>query len=168
MPKPLSDQLVFEIAAKSLLILSAGFDRTVALRESSSVLPFPQGIGMVYVFSIPDNRARGKSYDAAFTLLLKEEYRKALLERLDLFEKGANKLADRIREGGQPDSLIEQFYEYVSNSLNKKVEAFTSPQAQTVIPSDQILKNAMVDEVKRIQVEHPKSLDLDFSHKVKK
>ncbi|NVM28380.1 MAG: hypothetical protein HWN65_06025 [Candidatus Helarchaeota archaeon] len=162
MPKSLNEQEIFEIAAKSLLILSAGFDRSLALHESSSVLPFEHGIGMVFVFSIVAPHTRGRTYDAAITLLLRKEYRKALLERLDLFEKDAKMLADKIRGGGRPDLLIEQFYEYVSNSLNQRVEAFTSPQAQKVIPSDFELKKAMKQEVKRIQVEHPKSLDLDF------
>ncbi len=167
MPKSLSEQEVFEISAKSLLILSAGFDRSLALHESSSVLPFTHGIGMVFVFSVSDLHSRGLSYDAAITVLLKKEYRKALLERLELFEKGAKSLAERIREGTQPNTLIEQFYQYISHSLNLKVEAFTSPQAQKVIPHDYHLKNAMVNEIKRIQVEHPKSLDLDFSRRKK-
>lgn len=168
MPKSLTDQDIFEIAAKSLLILGAGFDRSLDLHEASSVLPFSQGIGMVYVFSIPDSRARGKSHDAAITVLLQSEYRKALLERLELFEKGARMVAEKIQKRVQPDSVIEKFYEYVSNSLNQKVEAFTSPQAQKVIPTDFELKKAMVKEVKRIQVEHPKSLDLDFSRRRKR
>jgi len=165
MPKSLDERIVFEIAAKSLLILSAGFDRSIDIQESSSVLPFPQGIGMVYVFSVPDRRARGQAYDAAITVLLPKDYRKALLERLELFEKGARALADKIREGGQPTHLIEQFYEYIALSLNQKVEAFTSPQSQTEIPSDFELKSAMVKEVKRIQVEHPKSLEEDFERR---
>ncbi len=165
MPKSLSEREVFEIAAKSLLILSAGFDRSIDLREYSSVLPFLGGIGMVYVFSVPDARARGQSYDAAITVLLRAEYRKALLERLELFEKGAKRVADKIREGVQPSSIIEQFYEYVSHSLDQKVEAFTSPQSQKMIPTDFELKSAMVKEVKHIQVEHPKSLEEDFERR---
>lgn len=162
MPKSLNEKAVFEIAAKSLLILSAGFDRNVELRESSSIIPFSNGFGMVFVFSIPEERARGKAYDAAITVLLRQEYRKALLERLELFEKAAKQVADDIRSYKQPTQLIEQLYEYVSRSLEQKVEAFTSPQAQKVIPTDFELKNAMVQEVKRIQVEHPKSLVVDF------
>ncbi len=165
MPKSLSEKKIFEIAAKSLLILSAGFENASTLLDTSSVLPFPNGIGLVYVFSIPDPQARGKAYDAAISVILKAEYRKALLERLDIFEKTAKLVAQKIKQKAKPDPLIEQFYEYISNSLNKKVEAFTSPQAQHVIPSDQELKVAMVKEIKRIQVEHPKSLELDFSHK---
>ena len=45
------------------------------------------------------------------------------------------------------------------------MEAFTSPQTQQMIPADLQLKGAMVDEIKRIQTEHPKSLDTEFSHK---
>ncbi|MHA1266753.1 MAG: hypothetical protein ACTSRS_16070 [Candidatus Helarchaeota archaeon] len=165
MPKSLSEREIFEIAAKSLLILSAGFDRSINLRESSSILPFSGGFGMVFIFSIPDERARGKSYDAAITVLLRKEYRRALLERLDLFEKAAKRVADKISQGSQPKKLIEQLYEYVSSALNQKVEAFTSPQTQKVIPSDVELKKAMIGEVKRIQVEHPKSLELDFHRK---
>ena len=168
MPKSLKDQTCFEVAAKSLLILSAGFDRTPNMKESSSVLPFPWGIGMVFVFAIPDPNARGESFDAAITIILREEYRKALLERLDLFEKTAKAVAAKIQGGADATGLVEQFYEYISNTLDKKVEAFTSPQAQQVIPADHKLKLAMVDEIKRIQVEHPKSLDLDFSHRPKK
>jgi hypothetical protein len=162
MPKSLSEQRVFEIAAKSLLILSAGFDRSNNVEDSSSVLPFPQGIGLVYVFPIPDPRARGKSYDATISVLLKQEYRKALLERLELFEKTAKLIAQKIQNKIDPDPFIEQFYEYVSNTLNKKVEAFTSPQAEQHVSLDYELRQAMVKEVKRIQVEHPKSLDVDF------
>ncbi|MFX1294829.1 MAG: hypothetical protein ACFFD2_08245 [Promethearchaeota archaeon] len=165
MPKSLSERVIFEIAAKSLLILSAGFDGSKILKDSSSVLPFPHGMGLVYVFSIPDDQARGKAYDASISVLLKKEYRKALLERLDLFEKTAKLIAQKIQQNAKPVTLIEQFYEYVSNSLNKKVEGFTSPQTQHIIPSDYQLKRIMIQEIKRIQVEHPKSLDLDFSRK---
>ncbi len=163
MPKSLSEQKVFEIAAKSLLILGAGFDRTRNLQDTSSVLPFPGGIGLVYVFAIPDIHARGKAFDASISVILKAEYRKALLERLDLLEKVVKAVAEKIKEQQPADSLIEQLYEYVSKSLDKRVDAFTSPPTQQVIPSDQELKQAMVDEIKHIQVEHPKSLDLDFS-----
>ena len=38
-------------------------------------------------------------------------------------------------------------------------------QSQTEIPTDFELKSAMVKEVKRIQVEHPKSLEEDFERR---
>lgn len=166
-PKSLTEKDLFEIAAKSLLILSAGFERSLGLRESSSLLPFPslKGIGLIYTFGIPDERARGHSYDATITILLKEEFKKALLERLELIEKGAKAVAEKIQAGEKPDALIVQFYQYVSDSLNKQVDAFTSPQTQQIVPADQQLKGAMVDEIKRIQIEHPKSLDGEFKYK---
>ncbi len=165
MPKSLPERNIFEIAAKSLLILSAGFDRSIEFKETSSVLPFPNGIGLVYVFMIPDPSARGKAYDAAISVILKVEFRKALLERLELFEKVVKVAVDKIKDQKPAASLIEQLYEYVSKSLDMKVEAFTSPQAQTEVPSDFELKSAMVQEIKRIQIEHPKSLELDFDRK---
>lgn len=169
LPKSLEEKDLFEISAKSLLILSAGFNRTTGIHETSSLIPFPSlnGIGLIYTFGIPDENARGKSYDATITVLLKEEFKKALLERLELFEKGAKAVAEKILAGEEPELLIAQFYKYVAESLDKKVEAFTSPQTEQIIPSDQKLKKAMVDEIKHIQIEHPKSLELDFSRKPK-
>jgi hypothetical protein len=169
LPKSLGEKDLFEISAKSLLILSAGFDRSTGIHETSSLIPFPSlnSIGSVYTFGIPDENARGKSYDATISVLLKEEFRKALLERLELFEKGAKAIAEKILAGEEPDSLIAQLYTYVAEALDKKVEAFTSPQTEQIIPTDQKLKKAMVDEIKNIQIEHPKSLELDFSRKHK-
>ena len=87
------------------------------------------------------------------------------MERLELIEKGAKAVAEKIQAGEAPDAFITQFYQYVADSLNKKVEAFTSPQTQQIVPADLQLKGAMVDEIKRIQIEHPKSLDGEFKYK---
>jgi len=155
LPENLEDQEKFEISAKSLLVLSAGFDPMVSKKmdHSSSIIPFVKFgcIGLVFTFLIPSLKARGKSYDAAITVLVPEIYKKLLLEKLDQMEFEIKEVVKEIKNGKNPRNLLM----YLRSKLEKIMrERITKPKVQSL---DDTLKKIMISEIRKIQEKKPYS-----------
>ncbi|MHA1271718.1 MAG: hypothetical protein ACTSPY_18160 [Candidatus Helarchaeota archaeon] len=154
-PENINDQEKFEIAAKSILVLSAGIDRTsrVSMDHTASIIPFVNldCTGLVYTFSIPSSRARGNSFDATITVLVPRAHKKLLLMKLDSIEYELKEIVNQIISGRNPTYLLESIRENIEQILNKKND---TPATQTL---DNTLKQLMMSEIKKIQEKKPYS-----------
>ncbi|MBD3228554.1 MAG: hypothetical protein GF329_10235 [Candidatus Lokiarchaeota archaeon] len=154
-PENLNEQEKFEISAKSILVLSAGFDQTSPNRMDnvSSIIPFISlnCIGLVYTFMIPSKQARGNYYDAAITVLVKESFKKLLLDHLERLEIEIKEITKEIINGKTPKYLLQILKQNLDQIMSEKPE---SPKTQSI---DNYLKKLMMSEIKKIQDEKPYS-----------
>lgn len=153
-PNDIDEQQKFEIAAKSILVLSAGFDQNSKhMDNTSSIIPFMNlgCIGLVYTFSIPSKEARGNSFDAAITVLIPNSYKKLLLSRLERLELELKEITTYIKEGKNPEQLLNMLKQNIELVLNERGQI---PKTQSI---DASLKKLMVSEIKKIQEKKPYS-----------
>ena len=154
-PESLKEQEKFEIAAKSILVLSAGFDQTSSsnMDQTTSIIPFINlnCIGLVYIFLIPSPQARGNSYDASITVLIPIQHKKILLKRLERLEMEIKEITKQIIIGRNPKNLLKILKERLEQIMEEKREA---PQIQEI---DHSIKNLMLSEIKKIQDKKPYS-----------
>jgi hypothetical protein len=153
-PEDIDEQQKFEIAAKSILVLSAGFDQNSKhMDNTSSIIPFMNMncIGLVYTFSIPSRKARGNSFDAAITVLVPNSYKKLLLSRLEKLELELKDITTDIKAGKNPNQLLIMLKQNFEQVLNFESQ---TPKTQSI---DESLKKLMVSEIKKIQEKKPYS-----------
>ena len=154
-PESIDEQERFEIAAKSILVLSAGFDQPSRKKmdHMTSIIPFVNYdcIGLVYTFSIFSPRARGNSFDATITLLIPQIYKKLLLNKLDQVEMELKEATKQITGGRNPKYVLEVLRDSIEQIMSiQKMK----PQSQTL---DSTLKQIMISEIRKIQEKRPYS-----------
>jgi len=153
-PNSIDEQEKFEISAKSILVLSAGFNsQTNSMNHMTSIIPFANMdcIGLVYTFAIPSPQARGKSFDSAITVLVYSSYKKLLLNHLEQIELAIKEITQQIINNKEPNSLLEALLENIELIMQEKEN---KPHTQEIANS---LKDAMVSEIRKIQEKRPYS-----------
>ncbi len=116
-PPTIPEDQILDFALRSMLTLAGEWEG--ASQEVVAYRPFIKAgiLGVIYLFDIPDTKARGNAYDSALILLI--DYRdRALIYEINqkleaIFERGANQLKTIWRDKKASRALLETMRESI-------------------------------------------------------
>ncbi|GAB4308209.1 MAG: hypothetical protein Kow0069_06280 [Promethearchaeota archaeon] len=99
-PPDASHDLVLDVSMKSLLLLAGELEG--ASKAVLSYRPFPSSnaVGIIYLFDVPDEAARGGAYDSCISILVDYENRGVAYQKAEAVEKVCRKYAGACVQNG--------------------------------------------------------------------
>ncbi|MHA1368454.1 MAG: hypothetical protein ACTSWN_01315 [Promethearchaeota archaeon] len=106
-PPDIDDSTKLKITLKSMLLLTA--EREGAIRGIPATIPFIEyyAMGVIFLFDIPDPKARGGAYDSCISILVDESYRPAIYENMYALENTCIEAADMMKKGQDLNSIMK-------------------------------------------------------------
>lgn len=140
------DEIAFKVCMKSMLLLSV--ESKGANKDMLSFQPFIDlnSLGIVYLFQIEDEKARGGAFDAAITVLVDYESRAIVYDNYNKIEHILKKAKRQLISHYYDD----QEYEEVLDSLQKKFHNITFEVAESEDLGD--LKTEMMEQIKKLSM----------------
>jgi hypothetical protein len=119
-PKEVPDNILMKIAVKSMLMLTA--ERQGAIRGIPATIPFLEyhAMGVIFLFDVADENARGGAYDSCISILVDESYRPAIYENMFYLENICIDAAEKVRANEKFDSVINHVLNELDNISLKK------------------------------------------------
>lgn len=146
-PRDFAHDLTLDVSMKSLLLLVGELEG--AQKEVLSHRPFikQDALGLIYLFELPDARARGGAFDCTITILLDYAHRGIVYEKSLEIETLCRGFARTVREFGLP-AFEQDKTRHIADFHQRllKVSFHVTP------PSDAIREKMMesIDELRRI------------------
>nr|MDO8117591.1 hypothetical protein [Candidatus Sigynarchaeota archaeon] len=139
-PSDMPQDMLMKISMKSMLMLTS--ERQGAIRGIPATIPFIEyhAMGVIFLFDVPHQDARGGAYDSCISILVDESYRPVIYEHMFAIENACIEAADLIRAKKDFKPVIDLILDRCSSIILKKGE--TSRGAE--------LEGLMKDQMKRI------------------
>jgi hypothetical protein len=139
-PPDIPQDVRMKIALKSMLLLTA--EREGAIRGIPATIPFIEfhAMGVIFLFDVPDENARGGAYDSCISILVDESYRPAIYENMFELETVCIEGSEMIRGGESYQDVITFIFERLSS-----IELIKTRTVE--------IEGLMKDQLKRIQKE---------------
>ncbi|MFX0100061.1 MAG: hypothetical protein ACFFCS_10815 [Candidatus Hodarchaeota archaeon] len=129
-----------KISMKSMLLLTS--ERDGAIRGIPATIPFIEyyAMGIIFLFDVPDQTARGGAFDSCISILVDEAYRPAIYENMFALENVCIEGANMIRNHVALDDVIQYILmklEMIDLSSAEKrkiveIEKFMKEQLKTI------------------------------------
>ena len=140
-PEQFNEDKVAKITMKSLLVLQ--METEGAKEDMVSFQPFieQKALGIIFLFQVEDERARGKAYDATLTILVDYKYRAIIYENHSALESLLKTIRNKITEAYRHD----QNFKEILKELKEKIETLSFD-----IIEKQGLKEEMKQQIQKL------------------
>ncbi|MHA1272023.1 MAG: hypothetical protein ACTSQP_13940 [Promethearchaeota archaeon] len=141
-PKDFDEESISKVCLKSMLLLSV--ETYGAKRKMISFQPYIDldALGIVALFQIEDENARGGAYDCALTILVDYEDRAIIYENYNAIEQGLNEIIAKIKRRYYKSN---NSFDDILEDLKEKLEQITF---ENIPPED--IKGEMLDSIKKL------------------
>ncbi|HME52825.1 MAG TPA: hypothetical protein VKM55_11450 [Candidatus Lokiarchaeia archaeon] len=122
-PEDIPNEIRMKVAMKSMLLLTA--EKEGAVRGIPAIIPFLEynSIGVLYLFDVPNEAARGGAYDSCISILVDESYRPVIYENMYAIETACVEAVELIKLNGDFAESIEYLIERLDGIDLRKMES---------------------------------------------